>query len=92
MILMHLCHQRGIVPGFLVHDSHLLDGIDGRHVICALYVGAHTASKLGFQHFVANENDAFEETETGFELGEYVLPVMLTDATEDGGLFGMRFD
>jgi hypothetical protein len=26
-----------------------------------------------------------------FDLSAYILPVRLTDATEDGGLFGMRF-
>jgi len=34
---------------------------------------------------------AFEETVEDFDLREYVLPVVLTDATEDGGLFGFRF-
>ncbi len=93
MMLMRLCHQRGIGPGFLVHDSHLFDGVDGRQVIRALRVGAQTASELGFQYLVTmNEDDAFKETESGFDLGEYVLPVRLTDATEDGGLFGIRFD
>jgi uncharacterized protein YydD (DUF2326 family) len=93
MMLMRLCHQRGIGPGFLVHDSHLFDGVDGRQVIRALRVAAQTANELGFQYLVTmNEDDAFKETEAGFDLGEYVLPVRLTDATEDGGLFGVRFD
>lgn len=93
MMLMRLCHQRGIGPGFLVHDSHLFDGVDGRQVIRALRVGAQTASELGFQYFVTmNEDDAFKETETGFDLHEHALPMCLTDAREDGGLFGVRFD
>ena len=93
MMLMRLCHQRGIGPGFLVHDSHLFDGVDGRQVIRALRVGAQTAQELGFQYFVTmNEDDAFKETETGFDLREYVLPVRLTDATESGGVFGKKFD
>jgi len=93
MMLMRLCHQRGRGPGFLVHDSHLFDGVDGRQVIRALRVGAQTANELGFQYFVTmNEDDAFKETETGFDLHEHILPVRLTDATEDGGLFGERFD
>lgn len=92
MMLMRLCHQRGIGTGFLVHDSHLFDGVDGRQVISALRVGAQTASELGFQYFVTmNEDDAFKENEAGFDLREHVLPVRLTDATEDGGLFGVRF-
>jgi hypothetical protein len=38
-----------------------------------------------------NEDDAFKETIEGFDLNDYVLPVSLTDATEDGGLFGCIF-
>lgn len=93
MMLMRLCHQRGIGPGFLVHDSHLFDGVDGRQVIRALRVGAQTASELGFQYFVTmNEDDAFKESEDSFDLREHVLPIWLTDAMENGGLFGARFE
>ncbi len=92
MMLMRLCTKRGIGPGFLIHDSHLFDGVDGRQVISALKVGAETAHELGFQYIVTmNEDDAFKEKITGFDLREYVLPVVLTDATENGGLFGFRF-
>ena len=93
MMLMRLCSQRGIGPGFLIHDSHLFDGVDGRQVIRALRVGASIAKELGFQYIVTiNEDDAFKEKESGFDLRDYCLDVKLTDATEDGGLFGMRFD
>lgn len=93
MMLMRLCTKRGIGPGFLIHDSHLFDGVDGRQVINALRVGAETAKELGFQYIVTlNEDDAFKESEEGFDLNDYILDVKLTDATEDGGLFGIRFD
>ncbi|MGH8610971.1 MAG: ABC-three component system protein [Gammaproteobacteria bacterium] len=92
LMLMRLCAKRGIGPGFLIHDSHLFDGVDGRQVISALKVGAETANELGFQYIVTmNEDDAFKEKTEGFDLREYVLPVVLTDAKEDGGLFGFRF-
>ena len=92
MMLMRLCAKRGIGPGFLVHDSHLFDGVDGRQVVSALKVGAETANELGFQYIVTmNEDDAFKEQIVGFDLKKYVLPVVLTDAREDGGLFGFRF-
>jgi uncharacterized protein YydD (DUF2326 family) len=92
MMLMRLCANRGIGPGFLVHDSHLFDGVDGRQVVSALKVGAETATKLGFQYIVTmNEDDAFKEKIEGFDLQNFVLPVALTDAMEDGGLFGFRF-
>ncbi|WP_205411029.1 ABC-three component system protein [Xanthomonas vasicola] len=92
MMLMRLCISRKIGPGFLIHDSHLFDGVDGRQVISALRLGAEIAQELGFQYIVTmNEDDAFKETLDGFDLNGYVLPKRLTDATEDGGLFGIRF-
>ncbi|MGH9604219.1 MAG: ABC-three component system protein [Terracidiphilus sp.] len=92
MMLMHICASRRIGTGFLVHDSHLFDGVDGRQVISALRVSAEAAATLGFQYIVTmNEDDAFKEKIDGFDLNEYVLPVVLTDAREDGGLFGFRF-
>ena len=92
MMLMRLCANRRLGPGFLVHDSHLFDGVDGRQVISALKAGAETAEELGFQYIVTmNEDDAFKERIEEFDLSRYVLPVVLTDAQEDGGLFGLRF-
>jgi uncharacterized protein YydD (DUF2326 family) len=92
MMLIRLCAQRGVGPGFLVHDSHLFDGVDGRQVVSALKVGAAMTEELGFQYIVTmNEDDAFKEKIDGFDLQKHVLPVVLTDAKEDGGLFGFRF-
>lgn len=92
MMLMRLCTKRQMGPGFLIHDSHLFDGVDGRQVISALRLGSEIAQELGFQYIVTmNEDDAFKETIDGFDLNNHVLPTRLTDATEDGGLFGMRF-
>ncbi len=92
MMLMRLCARRGMGPGFLIHDSHLFDGVDGRQLISALKVSAETAAELGFQYIVTmNEDDAFKETVAGFNLRDHVLPTVLTDSKEDGGLFGFRF-
>lgn len=92
MMLMRLCSKRRTGPGFLVHDSHLFDGVDGRQVAKALEVGAKTAEELGFQYVVTmNSDDAFKETNANFDLNSYILPTRLTDATEEGGLFGIRF-
>lgn len=92
MMLMRLCAKGRLGPGFLIHDSHLFDGVDGRQVVSALKVGAETAEELGFQYIVTmNEDDAFKEDIEGFDLRKHVLPVELTDAEEQGGLFGFRF-
>jgi uncharacterized protein YydD (DUF2326 family) len=92
MMLMRLCTQRQMGPRFLIHDSHLFDGVDGRQLISALRLGSEIAQELGFQYIVTmNEDDAFKETISGFDLNDYVVPTRLTDATADGGLFGIRF-
>ena len=37
------------------------------------------------------EDDAFKEAIAGFDRRDHVLPTVLTDAREDGELFGFRF-
>jgi len=92
LMLMKLCAKRSTGPGFLVHDSHLFDGVDTRQVATALQVGARTAEELGFQYIVTMNSDAVpQRLPAGFDLAKHFLPTRLTDATEDGGLFGMRF-
>jgi uncharacterized protein YydD (DUF2326 family) len=92
LALMTICHERGIGPGFLVHDSHLFDGVDSRQVGSALSLGANAAESLGFQYIVTMNSDAVPaEVPAGFDPRDYVLPIVLTDARIDGGLFGIRF-
>ena len=92
-MLMLLSLQRGGSPGFLVHDSHLFDGVDERQVGKALAVGAELAEEHGFQYLVTMNTDAVpKEVPAGFKLDDYALDVRLTDASEGGGLFGFRFD
>jgi uncharacterized protein YydD (DUF2326 family) len=92
MMLMQLCTERGIGPGFLVHDSHIFDGVDERQVAKALQLGERAARDLNFQYIVTMNSDALpREFPDNFDLSRYVLPIELTDATEEGGLFGVRF-
>lgn len=93
MMLMLLSLARGRSPGFLVHDSHLFDGVDERQVGKALALGAELAKQHNFQYIVTMNTDAIpREVPAGFKLEDYALAVRLTDASEDGGLFGFRFD
>jgi uncharacterized protein YydD (DUF2326 family) len=93
MMLMLLSLRRGRSPGFLVHDSHLFDGVDERQVGKALDLGAQLAKQEGFQYIVTMNSDAIpKEVPSGFQIEEYTLPIRLTDASEDGGLFGFRFE
>jgi uncharacterized protein YydD (DUF2326 family) len=92
LMLMQICSKRGIGPGFLIHDSHLFDGVDGRQLISAIKVGAEMAENIGYQYIITmNEDDLFKETIVDFDVSKYINPIQLTDATEDGGLFGIRF-
>jgi uncharacterized protein YydD (DUF2326 family) len=92
MMLMQLCAERHLGPNFLVHDSHIFDGVDERQVAKALQLGENAARNLNFQYIVTMNSDAIpRELPDGFDLNEYVLPIRLTDATEEGGLFGIRF-
>jgi type I restriction enzyme, R subunit len=52
----------------------------------SLKAGVQKPSKTAYKLF-----DAFKEKIDGFDLRKRVLPVVLTDAKEDGGLFGFRF-
>jgi uncharacterized protein YydD (DUF2326 family) len=93
MMLMLLSLKRGRSPGVLIHDSHLFDGVDERQVGKALALGKLLAEKHGFQYIVTiNSDDVPKEVPAGFSVEDHTLPVRLTDATEDGGLFGLRFD
>jgi uncharacterized protein YydD (DUF2326 family) len=93
MMLMILCAKRGIGPGFLVHDSHLFDGVDSRQIAKALQVGILLSKEFDFQYIVMmNDDDLPRENLTRIPLNEYIVPIQLTDAVEDGGLFGFRFD
>jgi uncharacterized protein YydD (DUF2326 family) len=84
--------ERGLGPGFLIHDSHLFDGVDERQVAKAFQRAAKMASDLHIQYIVTLNSDALPRwLPAGFNPDDYILPVRLTDATDDGGLFGMHF-
>ena len=94
MMLSILGKKRGRSPGFLVHDSHLFDGVDERQTARALQLGAQRSLEHGFQYLVTMNSDALpkEGFEKGFRVEDHILPVRLTDASETGGLFGLRFE
>lgn len=77
-------------PRTLWHDSELFDGVDERQVGAALQIAASEATSRGFQYFCSLNTDDLPSQE---HLGELdIQPVLrLTDESEDGGLFGMRF-
>lgn len=84
------------LPRILVHDSHLFDSVDGRQVASCLNIGARLAEAHGFQYIVTMNSDfldlVVEQSDKAFDPTPYTLSPRLTDSSEDGGLFGFRFD
>ena len=92
LLVAELLASRGSGPGFLVHDSHLFDGVDERQIARGLALGAEVAATAGFQYIVTiNSDDLPSEYPAGFDIERYVSDVRLTDAVDEGGLFGFRF-
>ncbi|MBK5920722.1 hypothetical protein CCR80_06700 [Rhodothalassium salexigens] len=93
LMLLELSNRRGRSPGFLIHDSHLFDGVDERQVAKALQLGADRAAKHGYQYIVTMNSDVLPNDgyRPDFDVRSYILDTTLTDATETGGLFGLRF-
>ena len=94
LMLAELGARRGRSPGFLIHDSHLFDGVDERQVAKALQLGAERADRAGLQYIVTLNSDTMprEGFSKGFDVERYVVGTRLTDATDTGGLFGLRFN
>jgi len=91
LALMTILAERDAGPGFLVHDSHIFDGVDERQVANALALGSELADRHGFQYIVTlNEDDVPRAFPGSFGFSQHVNDVRLTDATETGGLFGLR--
>ena len=81
--------QRG--PGFLIHDSHLFDGVDERQVASALALGKRIALQTGGQYIVTMNSDIFHKLPDADELRGDVLTQVLSDQGDEGGIFGIRF-
>jgi uncharacterized protein YydD (DUF2326 family) len=94
LMLTEMNIRRGRGPGFLIHDSHLFDGVDERQVAKALQLGAERAEAAGFQYIVTMNSDALPKDgfKRGFDIASHLMDAKLTDATDTGGLFGLRFN
>jgi uncharacterized protein YydD (DUF2326 family) len=87
-----LAHRAGRAPDFLVHDSHLFDGVDERQLAAALSLAAEICDREGLQYLVTlNSDDLDKARRRSFVAEPYVLPQQLTDRYDNGGLFGFRF-
>lgn len=92
MMIMTLCQERGIGPGFLIHDSHVFDGVDANQKATAFQIGAELAKKHNFQYIVTmNSCDMPMKFGNNFNINEFIVSVGITDAKKDGGVFGFNF-
>lgn len=93
VMLYQLAQQRLGGPAFLMHDSHLFDGVDHRQRAHAVAYGGEIARATNGQYIVLMNSDEFAviEKEVVAAQPNAVLPVRFTD-DETGGLFGYRFD
>ncbi|MEV7966909.1 ABC-three component system protein [Sphaerisporangium sp. NPDC088356] len=86
-----IAHRAGRAPDFLVHDSHLYDGVDERQVARALQLAAEVTESEQMQYVVTmNSDDLNKAVSMGFDADPYIIEPHLTDQP-DGGLFGFRF-
>ncbi len=86
-------------PGFLIHDSHIFDGVDGRQIGLALELAHKKCEELGVQYIVTMNSDDLEKVDrdkdnfdpdVDFNPYDYVIDTVLTDEP-GGGLFGKCF-
>ena len=85
-------------PGFIVHDSHIFDGVDGRQIGLALEMAQIKSETFGIQYIVTMNSDDLQKIKTEeendgeqiFDPAPYILSPRLSDE-EGGGLFGIRF-
>ena len=94
LALFQLVAKRIGGPGFLIHDSHLFDGVDERQVAQALLLGLRATAGKGLQYIVTMNSDIFDRLPLAKEIdrSKVVLKTRLSDETETGGLFGFRFE
>jgi len=93
LTLFRIASQRLGGPGFLIHDSHLFDGVDERQIARALVLGQRATAGKG-QYIVTMNSDIFNRLPLDEEIDpeRVVVPTRLSDESETGGLFGFRFD
>jgi uncharacterized protein YydD (DUF2326 family) len=95
-LLVEAAARQDKFPGFLIHDSHIFDGVDGRQIGLALQLAQKKCEELGVQYIIAMNSDDFSKLEPQsedddvFNPYDYVMATKLTDEL-NGGLFGVRF-
>ncbi|WP_245708842.1 ABC-three component system protein [Ruania alba] len=87
-----VARRGGRGPDFLVHDSHLFDGVDERQVAKALSLAREVCSEEDLQYVVTMNSDDLDKAERhGAGVADCIIEPRLTDEYDTGGIFGFRF-
>lgn len=92
LVLAQIWAEKNISPKLLIHDSIIFADVDERQKALALELAAKESERLKFQYICTINSDTIpiKDFSKGFSLDTYVRKT-LTDATDDGGLLGIRF-
>lgn len=92
LVLAQIWAEKPVSSGFLIHDSIIFADVDERQKALALELAAKDSERLKFQYICTINSDTIpaKDFSAGFDLNKYVRKT-LTDATDDGGLLGVRF-
>lgn len=92
VMLAQLWSERKPSPGFLIHDSVILDGVDERQRAFALQLIEREARERGFQYILTLNSDIIPKGDLppDFNIDRFVR-LELTDDTDAGSLLGIGF-
>ncbi|MBI4834393.1 MAG: DUF2326 domain-containing protein [Planctomycetes bacterium] len=92
LMLANIWAKKKSTPGFLIHDSIIFDGVDERQKALALQLAEKESRSCGFQYICTMNSDSIpiKDFDSDFNFNKYVKATF-TDATENGGLLGIRF-
>ncbi|MDD5051016.1 MAG: DUF2326 domain-containing protein [Syntrophorhabdaceae bacterium] len=92
LMLAQMWAEKACSPIFLIHDSIIFADVDERQKALALELAAKESKERGFQYICTLNSDGIPEKDFSkdFDFSSYVRKVF-TDATEDGGILGIRF-
>jgi len=94
LMLIKLQKNKPFSPGILIHDSTIFNGVDERQVAKALELVMNEAGENGFQYIVTLNSDQAPRddfSDNAMVQFENSIKIKFTDATDDGGLLGIRY-
>lgn len=92
LVLAQIWAEKTKSAGLLIHDSIIFADVDERQKALALQLAVKESEKLGFQYICTMNSDTIPKKDFSddFNFNSYVR-LTLTDASDDGGLLGIRF-